>query len=92
MGDCCIQALLSCCCPWHPAAQSCVRQAHSAPPAQITKLLELLVNVLSDTQGRIEKRQAQTYEELMVGGAPGYLQVSLLAFGGASWAGAVCST
>jgi len=33
--------------------------------AKITKLLELLVNVLSDTQGRIEKRQAQTYEELM---------------------------
>jgi hypothetical protein len=34
--------------------------------AQVVKLCELLANVISDTKGRIERRQAQTYEEHLV--------------------------
>ncbi len=33
---------------------------------QLSKVVELLTNVISDTKGRIEKRQAQTYEEMLV--------------------------
>lgn len=31
------------------------------------KLAELLVNVIADTKGKVEKKQAQTYEEMQVG-------------------------
>ncbi|KAF8066290.1 hypothetical protein HT031_002613 [Scenedesmus sp. PABB004] len=33
--------------------------------AQVSRLGELLANVISDTRGRVEKKQAQTYEELV---------------------------
>ncbi len=32
--------------------------------AQVARLSELLANVISDTRARVEKKQAQTYEEL----------------------------
>ncbi len=31
-------------------------------------MCELLSTIISDTKGRVEKRQAQTYEEMMVCG------------------------
>lgn len=31
----------------------------------MSRLAELLHNVISDTKGRVEKKQAQTYEELL---------------------------
>jgi hypothetical protein len=33
--------------------------------ARATKLAELLANVISDTKARLEKKQAQTYEEML---------------------------
>eukprot|EP00879_Flechtneria_rotunda_P009192 GHRR01009625.1.p1 GENE.GHRR01009625.1~~GHRR01009625.1.p1 ORF type:complete len:514 (+),score=175.71 GHRR01009625.1:1274-2815(+) len=33
--------------------------------AQVRRLVELLANIISDTRGRVEKKQAQTYEELL---------------------------
>eukprot|EP00878_Enallax_costatus_P015542 GHUV01016279.1.p1 GENE.GHUV01016279.1~~GHUV01016279.1.p1 ORF type:complete len:477 (+),score=184.94 GHUV01016279.1:401-1831(+) len=33
--------------------------------AQVTRLVELLANIISDTKGRVEKKQAQTYEEML---------------------------
>lgn len=33
--------------------------------AQVARLAELLANVISDTKGRVEKKQAQTYEEML---------------------------
>jgi len=38
---------------------------HTAAPLQVARLDELLANVVSDTRGRIEKKQAQTYEEML---------------------------
>lgn len=42
-------------------------RAAAVMEAQVGKMAETLVNVIADTKGRIEKRQAQTYEEMMVG-------------------------
>ena len=45
---------------------------YSCPPQvcllelKIQKLAEILGSVITDTRGRIEKKQAQTYEELQV--------------------------
>lgn len=33
--------------------------------AQVSRLVELLANIISDTRGRVEKKQAQTYEEML---------------------------
>jgi splicing factor 3A subunit 3 len=33
--------------------------------AQITRLAELLANVVRDTRGKVEKKQSQTYEEML---------------------------
>ncbi|KAJ9507341.1 hypothetical protein QJQ45_006307 [Haematococcus lacustris] len=38
--------------------------------AKVVRMCELLSNVIADTKGRVEKRQGQTYEEMMVGLAP----------------------
>lgn len=36
---------------------------------QVCKLADELKDVVNDTKGRVEKKQAQTYEEMMVGAA-----------------------
>ena len=33
--------------------------------AKVSKLCDMLSSVIEDTKGRVEKRQAQTYEELL---------------------------
>ncbi len=37
--------------------------------AKVSKLAEMLSTVVADTKGRVEKKQAQTYEEMQVGHA-----------------------
>ena len=53
------------CTPAGPRATLQPPPLHPAPSPQVARLGELLANVVSDTRGRIEKKQAQTYEEML---------------------------
>lgn len=48
---------------------------------QVRKFADELKDVVSDTKGRVEKKQAQTYEEMMVrgGGTCGFRCIRRLA-------------
>ncbi len=51
--------------PKPPPLSRCWRQV-ALLEVKVRKMAELLVNVIADTKGKVEKKQAQTYEEMQV--------------------------